>query len=290
MSKIEKALAQAAKKRNLQKNKSREVAEIKAPLNKEAREAYIHTPESFTGMDSRVIALFSGTSSAAEQYKQLRTKILRARKLYSHNAFLITSALPGEGKSITALSLSISISQGLQDTVLLVDADLRRPTLHKMLGIKADLGLADCLAGKVHPEDVIYHTNIKKLSVIPAGRIPNNPSELITSDTMTNLINEVKTRYQNRIVIFDSPPVISLTDSVVLGQKLDAVIVVIHTTRTPREAISETINSLSDTNVLGAVLNHYDSLSIYYKRYSYKYGYKYGYTYGYGSDGKLEHF
>ncbi len=294
MSKIEKALAQAARKRNLREKENTELAPLKAPSDKEGEDSYIHQPDNLMGLDSRMMALFSGSSSASEQYKQLRTKILRSKKLYSHNAFLITSALPGEGKSVTALSISISIAQGLQDTVLLVDADLRRPSLHKMLGLKVDLGLSDCLNGKVRLEDVIYRTNIKKLSVIPAGRIPTNPSELITSENMTNLINEVKTRYHNRTIIFDSPPVISITDSVVLGHKLDAVILVIYAAKTPREAVTETLNSLSDTNVLGAVLNHYDSLSIYYKKYRYKYGnkygYKYGYGYGYGSDKKADHY
>ena len=286
MSKIEKALAQAARKRNLRKRE----AEVKIPEEKREEDSFIHHPDNLWGLDSRMMAFFSGASSASEQYKQLRTKILRSKKLYSHNAFLVTSALPGEGKSVTAMSISISIAQGLQDTVLLVDADLRRPSVNKMLGLKVDLGLADCLSGKARLEDVIYRTNVRKLSVIPAGRIPSNPSELITSEKMTNLINEVKTRYQNRMVIFDSPPVISITDSVVLGQKLDAVILVIYTGRTPRSAITETMNSLSDTNILGAVLNHYDSLSIYYRKYHYKnkYGskYKYGYGYGYRSDSK----
>lgn len=282
MSKIEKALRQAAQKRNLKKkdNEQEKSHPAAVPVSSKESEGYCHSGyDSLIGLDSRLVALFAENATASEQYKQLRTKILRSKRLYSHNAFLITSALPGEGKSVTAASLSISIAQGLQDTVLLVDADLRRPSIHKMLGIKMDYGLADCLAGKVSLEDVIYHTGIKKLSVIPAGRIPRNPSELITSDNMSNLISEVKTRYQNRTVIFDSPPVISITDSVVLGQKLDAVVLVIHAGKTPHEAITDTLNALSDTNVLGAVLNHYDSLAVYYRKYRYKYGYGYGYGY-----------
>ena len=151
---------------------------------------------------------------AAEQYRQLRTKILRSKKLYSHNAFLMSSALPGEGKTVTAIGLAITIAQGLHDTVLIVDTDLRKPTVHRMLGITREKGLCDFLMGKAKLEEVLGKTKIDKLSAIPAGTIPPNPSELISSEEMSKLITELKTRYQNRIIIFDSPPIISITDSV----------------------------------------------------------------------------
>jgi non-specific protein-tyrosine kinase len=266
VSRIEQALAKAARERK----------QTSAP--EQLQPAFsVLSPDSLTGLDSRLIAFFSGNSLAAEQYRQLRTKVLRAKKLYSHNSFLISSALPGEGKTVTALSLAITIAQGLHDTVLVVDSDLRKPAIHRMLGINREKGLSDYLMGKAKLEEVLVKTKINKLRAIPAGTIPPNPSELISSEEMGKLITELKTRYQNRIIIFDSPPIISLTDSVILSQKVDEVVLVVYANHTPKEAVADAIASLGEANIMGIALNHFDSASHYYRRYRYKYSYKYKY-------------
>ncbi len=279
MSKIEQALAKASKDRQLM-----QLEQVSRSQGSDLVNSSSVTPasqEDLSDLDPRIIAFFSGRSDAAEQYRQLRTKILRVKKLYSHNTFLISSALPGEGKSVTAVSLAITIAQGLQDTVLLVDTDLRRPSIHKLLKMKNTVGLTEYLTGKVRLEDIIYKTKIGKLSVILSGTIPPNPSELISSEVMGKLMAELKAHSQNRIVIFDSPPVISMTDSVVLAQRVDGVVLVAYAGSTPKEAVLDAIQSFSESNVMGIVLNHFDSQSLYHRRYKYKYYYKKG-SYGYG--------
>ncbi len=286
MSKIEEALAKAAAERKRSTRPDKRARHKKEDIHSRPKEL---TPDMLVGMDARLIALFGGgggATAAAEQYKHLRTKILRAKKLYSHNTVLVTSALPGEGKTTTAAGLAITVAQGLQETVLLVDADLRKPSIHKTLGIDPEhLGLADYLAGTAVYDDVVVKTNFPKLSVIPSGLIPSNPSELISSERMASLITEVKTRYDDRLVIIDSPPVLSLTDSVVLGQKVDAVLLVVFAGRTHKDAALEAIHTLNEVNLMGIVFNHFDALPLYYGKYKmrkYGYGYSYGYGYGYG--------
>ncbi len=277
MSRIEQALAKAAKeRRSLHPNQpQRQQQQTQSP-------ATVLTSDYLRGLDPRLIALFSSNTLAAEEYRQLRTKVMRTKKLYSHNIFLVTSALPNEGKTVTALSLAITIAQGLHDTVLVVDCDLRKPAVHRMLGIKREMGLSDFLMGEVKLEDVLVKTKIEKLRVIPSGTIPPNPSELISSEDMLKLITELKARYQNRVIIVDSPPVISLTDSVILSQKVDEVILVVRANNTPKEAVSDAISNLGEANIMGIVLNRFDSVSHYSRRYKYKYTDKYGYNYGYG--------
>ncbi len=284
MSKIEQALAKAAAERKRGYSSPQKPEEKKKSIRRAAAEL---TPEILLGMDPRLIAFFGRTTAAAEQYKQLRTKLLRAKKLYSHNAILITSALAGEGKTTTVASLAITISQGLQETVLLIDADLRKPALHKIMGIDPrHPGLADYLSGKVTIEETLVKTKLPKLTVIPAGTIPPNPSELVSSEKMVSLISEVKNRYHDRMVLFDSPPVVSLTDSIALGQKVDAAVLVIFAGRTPREAVLDAVHSLNEINLMGIVLNHFDALPLYYGKYRMKRYYSYGYGYGYGYGGK----
>lgn len=277
MSRIEQALSKAAKERkSAHANRSNQHKSSDGQLIIDSSSGL----DSHTGLDPRITAFFSDNTLAAEQYRQLRTKVLRSRKLYSHNAFLISSALPGEGKTVTAIGLAITIAQGLQDTVLLVDSDLRKPAVHRMLGINQQKGLSEFLMGKASLEEVLINTRIDKLKVITAGAIPPNPSELISSDEMGKLITELKTRYQNRIIIFDSPPVVSITDSVILSQKVDEVLLVVYANHTPKEAVVDALADLSEANIMGVVLNHFDSTSRYYK-YNYNYGYGYHQSKGY---------
>ncbi|MBI5789492.1 MAG: CpsD/CapB family tyrosine-protein kinase [Candidatus Schekmanbacteria bacterium] len=278
MSRIEQALAKAAAERKRTPGKLHGFDDD--PIHSKQLEL---TPEMLYGMDPRIIALFGGASAAAEQYKQLRTKLLRAKKLYSHNTVMVTSSLPAEGKTTTSASLAITIAQGLQETVLLIDADMRKPGIQRALGIDPQHpGLADFLSGRITLEKAIVKTPLPKLSVIPAGSIPGNPSELISSEKMSSLITEAKNRYRDRIIIFDSPPVLSLTDSIALGQKVDEVILVVYAGRTPKEAVKDAVQSLSEVNLMGILLNHFDTLPLYYGKYKLKRSYGYGYGYGHG--------
>ncbi len=273
MSRIEQALAKAAQERRAAQDPSFP----KEPFK-------VLYPNEWGDIDQRIIALFSSNSEAAEQYRRLRTQIMRAKKLYSHNVFMVTSALPGEGKTVTSISLALTIAQGLNCTVLLIDADLRRPTIHRFLNIKAEKGLSDYLSGQRPVEEILVKTKINKLTVIPAGPLPHNPAELVSSDEMETLISEVKNRYQNRIILFDCPPVLSLSDSVILSQKVDGVIMVVHVSKTPREAVIDALSNFTEANVMGIVMNHFNNPSRYYRRYRYNKRYPSYHSY-YGSGG-----
>jgi len=216
MSRIEQALEKAARERKSSTSSPAVVSDLPSREGHEIQpEPTLLTPSNLSGVDPRIVSLLSPSSGASEQFKRLRTHLLRFRKLYSHNCFLLTSSLPSEGKTTTSLCLAISIAQGLNETVLLIDCDMRRPSVQKSIGLSAKEGLSTYLSKDVPLSAVITKTKIERLSIIPAGPIPPNPVELISSDKMTSLIAEVKARYSNRIIIIDSPPVLTLTDTIV---------------------------------------------------------------------------
>ncbi|MEW6379525.1 MAG: polysaccharide biosynthesis tyrosine autokinase [bacterium] len=228
--------------------------------------------------DEHLVSIWKPDSVIAEQYRILRTYILEVSKKKESRVFQVSSAIRGEGKTLTSINLAVSIVKGMDETVLLIDADMRKPQVGKMLGLdKSCVGLAEYLTYGGDLAKYILKTLIPKLSVITAGIPPENPSELLDSDRMFNLIQEVKNRYDNRFIIIDSPPIIPVTDSTIISSLVDHVILVVRASMTQREAVYEAINKLEDkTKILGLVLNGCEnSLSNYfyhrYGRYSYSY-------------------
>jgi protein-tyrosine kinase len=267
---IEKALEKAAKKENRQTQSAGDKGLIPGDTLR------LISPN---GMDPGMVTLLEPDSLAAEQYKNLRTHVLRSNVTNGYRTFLVTSALPQEGKTITLANLAISIALGMDETVLLVDTDLRNPSIHKFLGLKVTLGLSDYLTCPgLELRDLLLKTSIEKLTILPAGSIPPNPVELINSRKMTDLINEVKERYDDRIILFDSPPLSILADAKIIGFRVDAAILVIESRKTSREVLSRAISALGETNIIGMVFNRADSPAPEY------YYYDYGYTYGQGMD------
>jgi exopolysaccharide/PEP-CTERM locus tyrosine autokinase len=204
----------------------------------------------------------------AEQYKKLRMRLFQLTKPNRQNVIMITSAISGEGKTLTSLNLAVTITQGLQETVLLVDCDLRKPSLHKLLGIETKYGLSDYLTKDIDLSKLLIKTDINRLTLLLAGQIPNNPSELLGSEKMQNLVQELKDRYDNRYIIFDSAPVLPTTDPIILGTQVDGVILVIQAGRTPREDVTSALKLLDGVNVLGTVLNSTEQIS---SKYYYEY-------------------
>lgn len=231
-------------------------------------------------VNDEIVTLTNEDILAVEQYRSLRTKVLKMAQLQGKNTIMITSSSPGEGKTMTAINLALTIVKGVHQNVLLIDGDLRCPDVHKKLGFDFQFGLSHYLNHQVDLSAVIHRTNIPKLSIIPAGEPTSNSSELLASDRMKELIRETKTRYQDRYVIFDVPPIIPITDASVLVEQVDWAIFVIQAGQTPRETVASAISLFDRDKILGVVMNNIQVMPVEYKH-SYRKGSKYGYRYYY---------
>ena len=203
-------------------------------------------------------------SPISEAYRAFRTSLLLA-SASSPKVIVITSSFAREGKTTTSANLATVLAQ-MGKPVLLVDADLRRPRLQKVFKGKSNLGLVNYLAANVPLDDIIQPTDVPNLSVILSGPNPPNPSELLASDRMKHVIEEIRGRFA--YVIFDSPPVLAVTDAVVLAANADGVVLCVHGGHTPRDLVQRSAERLRQANipVLGAILNNLDL-------------HQYGYTY-----------
>jgi len=195
-------------------------------------------------------------SPISEAYRAFRTSLLLA-SANSPKVIVITSTFAREGKTTTAVNLATVLAQ-MGKPVLLLDADLRRPRLQKVFKGKMNVGLVNYLATNIPLEDVIQETEVPHLSVVLSGPTPPNPSELLASDRMKHLIHEVRSKFA--YVIFDSPPVMAVTDSIVLAASADGVVLCVHGGQTPRDIVQRAAERLRQSNipVLGAILNNLD--------------------------------
>lgn len=196
------------------------------------------------------------SSPAAEEYRKLKSILVKLTESDEfHNTIMVTSSVAGEGKTITSLNLALSLAQQFDHTVLLIDADLRRPSVHRYLGITAERGLADCLSGDAELGDVLINTGIGKLVVLPAGKDLRNPVELFTSQKMSDLLMEIKYRYPDRYIVIDTPPILPFAETRHLSHLVDGTIFVVKEDGASLQGIKEALESLGGSNVLGIVYN-----------------------------------
>ena len=206
--------------------------------------------------DERLFKSVNESATFPEVFKALRSRILHPRTDKKiPKTVMITSASPNEGKSFVAANLGISIAQGLDQYSLLVDCDLRRPTLAKMFGMDASHGLADYLRENVNLSSLIGKTSVKKLSLLPSGTVPVNPAELLSSERMKAMIDELSSRYEDRIIIFDTPPALVAAESIVIANHVDGVILVVRQGGAGREEIQKVIELIGQSQILGIVFN-----------------------------------
>jgi len=169
---------------------------------------------------------------------------------------MVTSAFAGEGKSFCAINLAMSIAAERDTYVLLVDADVAKPSIPRELGIETGAGLMDCL---IDPNqdvgDLVQPTNIERLSILPAGRNHDNATELLASASMRELLDHLSDRYDDRIIIFDSPPIMMTTEARVLASYMGQIVMVVEAGVTPRESVSDALASIGSPEVVGLVLN-----------------------------------
>jgi len=210
---------------------------------------------------NKIFTLFQ-ESEASDQINVLRTQVLNRLKEIGGNSLLVTSAHPGEGKTFTSINLGISISQELDRTVLLVDTDLRNPALHHydfandFFGVKISEGLSSYLLGEVEIPDLLLNPGIDKLTILPGGRSLPNSAELLGSSRMEKLVIEMKNRYRgDRIIIFDTPALLTCTDPLVFSHLIDGILLVVQVERTSPGDIKRMMELLKDKPVIGTVLN-----------------------------------
>ena len=206
-------------------------------------------------LDPRLVAVVDSQSPIAEQFRKLRSAIIHTRNGAPPRAIMITSALANEGKTFVAANLAASIAKGIHERVLLVDCDFRRPEVHNYFGIKAPVGLSAYLRGDAELSRLFVKTSVEKLSLLPMGAPPPNPSELTASEKMKALMAEMKGRYPDRYLVIDSTPLVPTTEPSILASQVDGVVLVIRAEKTSRDMVEKALESLASVRVLGIVLN-----------------------------------
>ena len=221
-------------------------------------------------VDRTLVALTNPHSTEAEQFKILRTNILYPVSGQPPRSILITSAAPGEGKSFAAANLAISIAMNINRYVLLIDADMRRPDLHRRFGLGEVPGLSNYLMDGTALPSLLQKTQVEKLTLLPAGSSPANPSELISSERMAHLLSEVSSRYSDRLIVVDAPPLSMAAESGVLARQVEGILVVVRHGKTKREEVINLLSRVEEEKLLGCFLNGVDrSTSRYYGYYDY---------------------
>jgi protein-tyrosine kinase len=188
-------------------------------------------------------------------FDSLRTQILQKMEENNWRTLLIISPTPASGKSLVSINLAISIAQQPQKTAILVDLDLRRPTIANYLGIHVEKSINDYLLGNARVEDIIYNPGIPRLVVAPTMRPIKKSAEILSSNKVSNLINELRERYDSRIVIFDAPPILNSDDAMVLLPQVDCFLLVIASGMSTQSDIEEAMFHLPKEKLLGVVLN-----------------------------------
>ena len=218
-------------------------------------------------VDPKVVMLSAPDSAEAENFRVLRTQLLFNDEEKRTKTIMVTSLLPGEGKTFVAINLAICFAQGIDEYVLLVDCDLRRSQVHEKLGYRNVEGLQEHLIGERDLKDLIIKTQIDKLSILPAGKRSPNPAELLSSARMRAFLNEIKERYDDRLVIIDSGPARITPEIKVLGEYVDGIILVVMAGKAPRKEIRKVIDNLGKDKILGIVFNGYNLPTKSYYRY-----------------------
>jgi exopolysaccharide/PEP-CTERM locus tyrosine autokinase len=228
-------------------------------------------------IDNNLVTLLDPLSHEAEQFKMLRTNLFYPVSGKVPRSILVTSTVPGEGKSFVASNLAIAISQDIDRYVLVVDCDLRRPKIHTQFGFGDVPGLSDYLAKGTDLQDLLINTRVSKLSILPAGKTPPNPAELLSSEKMSALLEEITQRYRDRMIIIDSPPPKLTAESSFLARKVDGVVLVVNYGKTRRDDVKELVGKLGKDKIIGSVINRFDRRSMGY--YGYMKDRKYGHYY-----------
>ena len=278
MSRIERALEKAANLRdNIIEKKGVEEKIVLQPAKR-------HTPPPLTGNNEIKIrtekpllaTLYDPHSPVSEEYRKLKSALSAyVQGDIFNNVIMVTSSVSGEGKSITSLNLAISLAQELDHTVLLVDADLRKPSIQDLLDIKHSKGLSDHLTDGTPINDLLIKIGVGRLTLLPAGTPLKNPVELFSSQKLKDFILEIKNRYHDRFIIIDTPPILPFAETRLLSKIVDGIVFVIREGKSTTENINESMKSFDKAKLVGAVYNDATLVNLngYYHSYYYGYGF-----------------
>jgi len=207
--------------------------------------------------------------------RQILTNVVNPKAGVPANLVLVTSALAGEGKTFCAINLAISIALERDQTVLLVDADVAKPSFPQALGLEAEKGLMDVLLDRrIDLAEVLWKTDIDKLTILPAGTAHQHATELLASDAMRVLLQEMAERYHDRIIIFDSPPLLAASEAGVLASRMGQIVMVVEAGKTTEAALKEALSRIESSNVAGLLLNKSEGVGLRYYYGGYGYGAK----------------
>jgi exopolysaccharide/PEP-CTERM locus tyrosine autokinase len=223
------------------------------------------------GYDHRMVVLSDPNSLEAEHFKMLRAQILFPKEGKVPRTIMVTSSYPGEGKTYVSANLAVSIAMGINEHVLLIDCDLRNPSIHKFLGYSNKEGLHEYLTSGRQLQDLIIRSEIEKLSLLCAGGPSRRASELLSSAKMKEFLLEVRDRYTDRFVIIDATPAQITADPNVLSNLVDGIVFVVLAERAPRASVRKSIELVGRDKTLGVVFNGYNGALKFHRRYCAQY-------------------
>jgi len=226
-------------------------------------------------IDHRLISLLAPSSQEAECFKMLRSKLLIMARSKPLRTIMVTSAMPSDGKSLVSANLAATLAMGTDDYALLVDCDLRAPSQHRLFGIDMRIGLREFLEKETSARGTLLapylvKTPLEKLTLLPGGRPSSRAAELLGSNRMRLLVEELKHRHDDRYIVFDTPPVQHIAETALLSRMVDGVLLVVRYGKTEKQMILDTIESIGRDNILGIVFNASKESSpgyYYYSRY-----------------------
>lgn len=260
MASIIQKVLEAEKRRNIgnRKEKPRSLAEAANTLVESSGilKGITRTELDSEIMEANKILPAVDDKKAITAYKMLRTRVLQRMRANNWRTLVVTGAGAGEGKTVTAINLAISISNDVNQSVILVDLDLQRPMLASYLGLSVDKGVGDYLSGATTIDDIIYAPkDMERIAIIPNTGPIENSSDLLASPRMRELLQWIESQGDNTIAIFDMPPVLACDDVLAFLPYVDALLLVATERRTERSALSSTMEMLADAELLGVVLN-----------------------------------
>ena len=211
-------------------------------------------------LDKRIIAALP-EHKFKDSYRMLRTRVLQTMRNNGWTSVAVTGPATGCGKTLTAINLAVSLAMEVSHTVLLVDLDLRKPTIHNYFGYEPELGLSDYLTTDVPLYKLLFNPGIERLVVLPGRNALPNSAEMLRSPRMIALVNELKTRYPDRLVVFDLPPILAADDALAFSPYTDCFLMVAESGGTKKEDLQKAYEILKNTPLVGTVLNKSDAPS-----------------------------
>jgi len=209
-------------------------------------------------LDNRIIAALP-EHKFKDSYRMLRTRVLQTMRNNGWTSVAVTGPATGCGKTLTAINLAVSLAMEVSNTVLLVDLDLRRPAIHKYFGYEPELGLSDYLTKDIPLHQLLFTPGIDRLVVLPGRSALPNSAEMLRSPRMIALVNELKTRYPDRLIVFDLPPILAADDTLSFSPYTDCFLMVAESGGTKKDDLQKAYSILKNTPLVGTVLNKSDA-------------------------------